>query len=103
APIGMLYPDQSGIGTLVIPNTVALVAGAPNPENARRLIDYLLSPEVEAALAAGPSHQIPLHPGLPTPSGTPRLATLTASDVAFARIAPWQDEVDAFLKSLFQR
>jgi iron(III) transport system substrate-binding protein len=42
--------DQDSTGTLAIPTTVALVAGANNPEAAKKLIDYLLSPEVERKL-----------------------------------------------------
>ena len=45
--IRAILPDQGTVGTLTIPCTAALVAGAPHPEPAKKLIDYLLSPEVE--------------------------------------------------------
>jgi iron(III) transport system substrate-binding protein len=47
-----VLPDQGpgGIGTLTIPCTVALVAGAKHPEDAKKLVDYLLSAEVEKRL-----------------------------------------------------
>ncbi len=64
APVEAVFLDQEvgGLGTLVIPNTVAMVAGAPHEEEARALIDYLLSPETGAALvSAGWSH-VPLRP-----------------------------------------
>ncbi|HYW79465.1 MAG TPA: extracellular solute-binding protein [Thermoguttaceae bacterium] len=63
-PVAIVYPDQGkdGLGTLFIPNTLAIIKGGPNPETARRLVDYLLGPKVEAKLAAGPSAQIPLNP-----------------------------------------
>jgi len=63
-PVAIVYPDQGkdGRGTLFIPNTLAIIKGGPNPETARRLVDYLLGPKVEAKLAAGPSAQIPLNP-----------------------------------------
>ena len=63
-PVAIVYPDQGedGLGTLFIPNTLAIIRGGPNPEAARQLVDYLLSPAVEAKLAAGPSAQIPLNP-----------------------------------------
>ena len=48
----MILPDQSTIGTLAIPCTAALVAGAKHAEAGRKLIDYLLSKEVEDRLAA---------------------------------------------------
>ncbi|MFH1921713.1 MAG: extracellular solute-binding protein [Planctomycetota bacterium] len=74
-PVTIVYPDQGddGIGTLFIPNTVAIIRGGPNPQAARRLVDYLLSPPVETKLAAGPSAQIPLNPKVlgSTPGDSP--------------------------------
>lgn len=48
----MVLPDQGNaeIGTLTIPCTVALVKGTADADNAKKLIDYLLSPEVERRL-----------------------------------------------------
>jgi iron(III) transport system substrate-binding protein len=62
-PCAIVYPDSApdAIGTLFIPNTLAAIAGSPHPAEADRLIDYLLSPEVEETLARGPSAQIPLN------------------------------------------
>lgn len=52
ANVTMVYPDQGteGMGTLMTPNTVAMIAGAPNDENARKLIDFLLSEKIEREL-----------------------------------------------------
>ena len=63
-PVRMVYLDQGAdeLGVLVIPNTVARVRDCPHPDNANRLIDFLLSPEIEGMLALGKSGQIPLHP-----------------------------------------
>ncbi len=63
-PVKIVFPDGAGnqMGTLLLPNTLALVAGCPHPEAGVQLIDYLLSPEVEGRLAGGPSAQIPLNP-----------------------------------------
>jgi len=58
-PVRVLVPDAAG-GAVLIPNTVALVAGCPHPEPGKRLIDYLLSAEVERRLARSASAQIPL-------------------------------------------
>jgi len=61
ANVAIIYPDQGEgeAGTLVIPNTVALIAGGPNPEEGQILIDYLLSIEVESTLVASGWFQIP--------------------------------------------
>lgn len=52
APVVILFPDQGddALGTLIIPNTVALIADGPNPEQGRAFMDYLLSREVEGRL-----------------------------------------------------
>lgn len=39
-------------GTLALPCTVGLIAGAKRPAEGKQLVDYLLSPEVEAKLLA---------------------------------------------------
>lgn len=72
-PVAIVFPDQGadGIGTLLIPNTLSLIRNAPHPESARKLIDYLLSPEVEEELAKSHSAQIPLNPDV---KARPRIA-----------------------------
>lgn len=64
APVQVVFPDQAAgqPGALVIPNTVARIAGGPNPEAAQALVDYLLSPEAEAQLVALNWIQIPTRP-----------------------------------------
>jgi len=59
-PIEMVYPDQESGGTLLIPNSAALIQGAPHGANARRFLDWLLRTETEALLEKGPSRQIPV-------------------------------------------
>lgn len=61
APVDVVFLDQEedGLGTLVIPNTVALIAGGPNPESGRALVDYLMSAETEAAMVESGWVQIP--------------------------------------------
>lgn len=66
-PVQAVHPDQDGIGTLVIPNTVALVRRGPNPTEARRLVEFLLSDEAEAILAHHQRGHIPLKPGVSRP------------------------------------
>ena len=50
-PVAIVYPDQGEgqMGTLFIPNTLAIIKGSPNPEAAEKLVDYLLSADVERA------------------------------------------------------
>jgi len=62
APVTAIFPDQESdaLGTLVIPNTVALIAGAPHPEAGQALIDFLLHTETETAMIASGWSHVPL-------------------------------------------
>ena len=53
------WPDP---GRMVIPNTIALVSGGPNPDGASRLIDWILEGNAERIIAASPSGNVPVHP-----------------------------------------
>ena len=68
APVSMVFPDQDDMGTLIIPNTVALIAGAPHPNEAKAFIDFLLSPEVAGLLVNSGWSHIPLRPTDPQSS-----------------------------------
>ena len=52
ANVVMCFTDQEegGIGNLITPNTAALIKGAPNEENARIFIDYIISLDMEKQL-----------------------------------------------------
>lgn len=65
-PMKIVYPHQTEDvrGTLLIPNTACMIAGAKNPEAAQQFIDFLISPEVEEYLAKSRSKQIPLNPNV---------------------------------------
>ncbi|HUT29004.1 MAG TPA: extracellular solute-binding protein [Sedimentisphaerales bacterium] len=63
-PVAMNYLDQGGNGPLVIPNTAAVINGAPHPELAKRLMEFLLSEKCEQMLAQSDSHNSPVHPSL---------------------------------------
>lgn len=62
-PVTIVYPDQGADeeGTLLIPNTLGILADAPHPEEAKQLVDFLLSPEIEKMLCECPSAQLPLN------------------------------------------
>lgn len=64
AILGMIFPDMGDGGTLLIPCTVALVAGAPHAEGGKKLVDFLVSAEVEEMLARSSSGNIPVRAAL---------------------------------------
>ena len=67
-PVAAVYPDQEGAGTLLIPNTIAILAEAPHPEAAQRFVDWALRPELEAELARSRSAQVPVRASVPRPA-----------------------------------
>jgi iron(III) transport system substrate-binding protein len=102
-PVTIIYPDQGEgeLGTLFIPNTLALIKNSPNPEAAEKLLDYLLSSDVERRLADGPSAQIPLRRGVPA---SPRVKTpgeVRAMEVNWSVAAEKWDTAAEFLKTEF--
>jgi iron(III) transport system substrate-binding protein len=61
-PVAIVFPDQAPdqFGTLRIPNTIAVLKGAPHATVAGQLADYLIRPETEDRLAMGNSSQLPI-------------------------------------------
>ena len=104
-PVAIVYPDREAdqLGTLFIPNTIAIIKGGPNPDAARKLVDYLLAPGVESKLALGASAQIPLNPAVET---TPRVETpqtVKAMQVDFEAAAKAWDSAAKFIQEEFLR
>jgi iron(III) transport system substrate-binding protein len=92
-PIAMVLPDRNGLGVPVMPNMVSLIANAPHPDEARRLIDYLLSPDVERQLARSEAVQIPLHAGVPGPKNIPAINTFKPMTLDYAKAATRVEDV----------
>lgn len=69
-PVEIVFPDQGSeqIGTLRIPNTVAVIRNGPHPVAAMALANFLVSEDIEGRLAMGPSGQIPILPNHPQES-----------------------------------
>jgi len=94
-------PDQTG--TLFIPNTLSIVKSCPHPAAARRLVDYLLSAEVEAMLAQSPSAQIPLNPAVEVQARVKGPRDVRAMPIDFARAADQWDAALEFATEQFTR
>ncbi|MCB9886692.1 MAG: extracellular solute-binding protein [Planctomycetes bacterium] len=96
-PVAMVYPDQDGPGTMVIPHTLALLASSRQRDRARTLIEHLLSPQTEALLAQQDRGQLPLHPGTAHPAGVRGIDEFTAMRVDLGRAAALADSLGACL------
>jgi len=98
-----VYPDQKEgeVGTLFIPNTLALIQGSPHPKEAEKLLDFLLSADVERQLAKGPSAQIPLQSGVEASPRVKTPAQVKAMNVDWGAAAEKWDAAAQFLKEEF--
>jgi iron(III) transport system substrate-binding protein len=91
-PVDVVFPDKDGMGTLLIPNTVALIKGGPNSENAKKLIDFLLSPEVEQFLAESRSAQIPVRDSVKRPAHVRKIGEIKVMEWDPIQAAEWMDQ-----------
>jgi iron(III) transport system substrate-binding protein len=97
ADIGVVFLDQRGIGALIMPNTVNLIKNSPHPENGKKLIDYLLSKQTEAALALSCA-QMPLHKGVEIPDDIPSLDHIVPMKIDYDKTAQKLQEIQNYLK-----
>lgn len=95
---GVKVTGLKAVGTIVIPNTVGIVRGGPHPNEALRLLNYLLSADVERALAQSDSANMPIREALAKELKTPmpeHVADVTMEAVAEA--LPYADKLIAEL------
>jgi len=97
ANVGIVFLDQQGIGSLIMPNTLSLINNSPNPANAKKLMDYLLSKETEAGLAISCA-QMPLHKGVETPGNIPSLDHIVPMKIDYDKTAKKLEEIQYYLK-----
>ena len=97
-PVGVIYPDADGAGTLLVPNAAVLIGGGPNAENGKRFVDFLLTAEVEQMLAESAA-QMPLRAGVPVPPGVKRVEEIKTLTVDYAKLGARLEELSrGFLK-----
>lgn len=108
-PVGMTFESVDrpnarfeglpSTGAIVIPNTVAIVRGGPNPNSARRLADFLLSAEVEKILMESDSRNWPVREALAKEGGLPPLppAAPVTSEEAGAHL----NDADRLIRAVF--
>ena len=100
APIAMVMPDKDGMGVPMMPNLVSMIAGAQHPAQARQMIDYLLSPDVEAMLAKSEAVQIPLRVSVAGPANLPRIDTFRPMTLDYAKAAVRVEDVTKRLQTI---
>lgn len=102
-PVRAVFLDLStdgkeALGTLILPNTLSLIRGGPDPSRARQVFDFLLSPEVQEMLAASCA-QAPLSPGVKPGPGVISLEAIVPMRVDYAATANRLDSIMSELKT----
>lgn len=95
APVEVVYPDQDGVGTLVMPTAVVLLKG-PHQDAARALVDWLVSAEVDKRMAEFAAH-MPLRRGVQVP-GVRSAESFRAMQVDYARLGEQMEKIQPWLK-----
>jgi iron(III) transport system substrate-binding protein len=95
-PIAMIYPDQDSFGTLIIPSTVCLIHGGPHEEEAKMLVDYLVSSRVEDELTAPGTGYFPVRNASTTsPQPNPSLRNFSVSySEIYDQLAPSSEWIE---------
>jgi len=102
ARVAIIYPDQSDMGTLIVPNTVALIKGAKNSDAAREMIEYLVSKEVEQKLTDVGFIQIPCRELDSMPAGLP-VSGVKGMSIDFAAVYKAQESAKRDMAEIFVR
>jgi iron(III) transport system substrate-binding protein len=94
---GSRPPDR----VILIPNTVAVVKGTRRPDDAKRLVDWLLSAETELALARSRARQIPLGEvdASKLPTEVAALAALVGEGYPLGGLTPAREACIEWLKA----
>jgi iron(III) transport system substrate-binding protein len=97
ADVIVVYPDQQGDGTLLMPTSVVVLRGVRHPEPARRLVDHLLSPATERRLAEVAAH-MPLRRDVHPPDGVRSASDLRVMAVDYGKVAALMESIQPWLR-----
>lgn len=89
--VGVIFPDQDGVGTHVNISGAGVVKTSPNRENAIKFLEYLTSESAQRYLADG-NNEYPAVIGLKANSAVERLGSFKADTLNAAEIGKGQAE-----------
>lgn len=96
-PMGMVWPED---GTIVLDSPYAILKNARNPDGARQVLDWILTPEAQTLLTQGEMH--PAISGIPAPAGSIPLDKLLARSMKmdWDRYALERDQVSRLIAGI---
>lgn len=81
APVGIIYPDQDGMGLIVNSTNAGIVKGNRNPALAKLFVDFMLSPAGQKVYAEK-NFEYPIVPGVELAEGVPPLSDFKQANVS---------------------
>jgi iron(III) transport system substrate-binding protein len=96
-PVELVFLDQDGEGTPIMPTVVVMMKGAPHDAEARELVDYLLSADTETHMTA--SAHMPLRAGIPVPSTMKPVDKLRAFPMDYGKVAETMERIQPTLRT----
>lgn len=96
-----VYTDQEprGFGVVFNVASAGITADADNADNARKLMDYLLTPEVQERFARA-NFEYPVLPGLEAAPGVRPLGSFRTTDVSLEELGAASEETDELLEEV---
>jgi iron(III) transport system substrate-binding protein len=79
-----------------MPTVVVLLKGGPHPDTGKRLIDFLLTADVERTMAASAAH-MPLRTDVNVP-GVRSVSALRAMQIDYERVAAEMERIQPWLR-----
>jgi iron(III) transport system substrate-binding protein len=91
AQAGIFFPNQQGRGTHVNISGIGIAAHAPNKENARQLIEFLLGDEAQRVLSSD-NYEYPVSQRVEWPELLQSWGTFREDTIPLSRLEPWLQE-----------
>lgn len=97
AKVKLVYPDQDGMGTMLMPTGLVLIHGGPHPGAARRLAECLCQPEIERRLVASGAY-LPLRRDIQPAPGFTRPQKIKIMKLDYRRVAATMERIEQWLR-----
>jgi iron(III) transport system substrate-binding protein len=91
AQAGIFFPNQEDRGTHVNISGIGIAANAPNRENARKLIEFLLGDEAQRVLSSD-NYEYPVSVRVEWPELLQSWGTFREDTIPLSRLEPWLQE-----------
>ncbi len=89
APVKIVYPSE---GTSAVPDGVAIIKGAPNAENAKIFVDFVLGKETQTIMSEQLSRRS-IREDVPAPQGLGPISEIKLVDYDFDQAASGKEEI----------